>query len=200
MGWWTGQKAAQTLIGEDEWNSLGADAPDTWDKLAYGVKLAPDGSIVTLSVAVLKDGIGHVEFIRREPLAAGISWLVEWLMEPSRLNGMAALAIDGKVGADDLARRLITSGMSRNAVTVASPEFAANATAMLVNSVADGIVTHHPDPILDESATKSVRRKIGSSGAFGFGGEHPEPVESAALALYAVKTTKRDPTRRAVLL
>lgn len=200
LGWWTGQKAAQTLIGEDEWNSLGADAPDTWDKLAYGVKLAPDGSIVTLSVAVLKDGIGHVEFIRREPLAAGISWLVEWLMEPSRLNGMAALAIDGKVGADDLARRLITSGMSRNAVTVASPEFAANATAMLVNSVADGIVTHHPDPILDESATKSVRRKIGSSGAFGFGGEHPEPVESAALALYAVKTTKRDPTRRAVLL
>lgn len=200
LGWWTGQRAAQTLIGEEEWHSLESDAPDYWDKLAYGVKLSSDGLVVALSVAVMAGGRCHVEFIRQEPLSIGIGWLVKWLMEPRRVEQMAVVAIDGKSGADDLARRLVSAGMSRNAVVTASPEFAANAAAMMVNSVADGIVTHHRDGYLDASATKSLRRKIGGSGAFGFGGEHPEIIESASLALYAVRTTRRDPTRRAVLL
>lgn len=200
LGWWTGQRAAQTLIGEDEWHALESDAPDMWDKLAYGVKLSSDGLSVALSVAVMADGRCHVEFIREEPMSIGIGWLVTWLMEPRRVEQMAVVAIDGKSGADDLARRLVSAGMSRNAVVVASPEFAANSAAMMVNSIADGIVTHHPDEHLDASATRSLRRKIGNSGAFGFGGENPEIIESASLALYAVRTTKRDPTRRAVLL
>ena len=200
LGWWTGQRAAQTLLGEEEWTALEADAPDTWDKLAYGVKISNDGAIAALSVAITFGERAHVEFIRQEPLAGGIGWLVDWLMEPRRLEQMAMVAIDGKSGADDLARRLVARGMSRNAVTVSTAEFAANSSAMLVNGVADGIVTHHPDITLDSSALKSLRRKIGVSGAFGFGGEHPEPIESAALALYAVRTTKRDPTRKAVLL
>lgn len=198
LGWWTGQREAQTLIGEDEWAALEANAPDTWDKLCYGVKLSPDGAIAALSVATLAGGATHVEFIRQEPLSGGIGWLVDWLSD--RRDKAALVAIDGKVGADDLARRLVERGMSRSAVKVASPDFAANAAAMLVNHVADGIVTHPADQTLGDSATRSTRRRIGSSGAFGFGGEHPEPVESAALALYAVKTTKRDPSRKAVLL
>ena len=200
LGWWTGQRAAQTLIGEDEWSALEADAPDEWDKLAYGVKISTDGALAALSVATTLDGNGHVEFVQQQPLSNGMGWLVDWIMDPERQKQVAVVAIDGKSGADDLARRLISAGMSRSAVIVATPEFAVNAAAMMVNSVADGIVTHHPDEYMDASATKSVRRKIGSSGAFGFGGEHPEPIESAALALYAVKTTKRDPRRRAVFL
>lgn len=200
LGWWTGQRAAQTLIGEEEWAALEAEAPDTWDKLAYGIKLSSDGAVVALSVAVVSNGVGHVEFIRQEPLSSGIGWLVEWIMDPERQRQVAVVAIDGKSGADDLARRLYAAGMNRNAVIVSTPEFAVNSAAMMVNSVADGIVTHYPDETIDASATKSVRRKIGSSGAFGFGGENSEPIESAALALYAVKTTKRDPNRRAVLL
>lgn len=200
LGWWTGQRAAQTLIGEEEWSALEAEAPDTWDKLAYGIKLSSDGAVVALSVAVVSNGVGHVEFIRQEPLSSGIGWLVEWIMDPERQRQVAVVAIDGKSGADDLARRLYAAGMNRNAVIVSTPEFAVNSAAMMVNSVADGIVTHYPDETIDASATKSVRRKIGSSGAFGFGGENSEPIESAALALYAVKTTKRDPNRRAVLL
>lgn len=200
LGWWTGQREAQTLIGEDEWAALEAEAGETFDKLAYGVKFSPDGAIAALSVATIADGACHVEFVRQEPMAGGIGWLVSWLMDPERQAKVAVVAIDGKVGADDLARRLVSEGMSRGAVVTASTEFAVNAAATMVNLVADGMVTHYPDRTLDESATKSVRRKVGSSGAFGFGGEHPEPIESAALALYAVRTTKRDPRRRAVLL
>lgn len=200
LGWWTGQRAAQTLIGEEEWHALESDAPDDWDKLAYGVKISADGTIAALSVATVLEKASHVEFIRQEPLSSGMGWLVDWIMAPHRQEQVAVVAIDGKSGADDLARRLVESGMSRNAVVVASTEFAVNAAAMMVNSVADGIVTHYPDENLDASATKSVRRKIGNSGAFSFGGEHPEIIESASLALYAAKTTKRNPKRRAVFL
>lgn len=200
LGWWTGQRAAQTLIGEDEWHALESDVPDDWDKLAYGVKISSDGAIAALSVGTVTGEMGHVDFIRQEPLVNGMGWLVDWIMDPQRQEQVAVVAIDGKSGADDLARRLIASGMSRNAVVVASAEFAVNSAAMMVNSVADGLVTHCPDEYLDNSATKSVRRRIGNSGAFGFGGEHPEIIESASLALYAAKTTKRDPKRRAVFL
>lgn len=200
LGWWTGQRAAQTLIDPDEWRALEAESYDDYDKLAYGVRLSPDGAIAALSVAITRGETAHVEFIRQEPVSDGLAWLVSWLMEPRRFAEMAQLAIDGKSGADDLARRLVSAGMNRNAITVCSTEFAMNAAAMLVNGVSDGMVTHYPDVTLDESATKSLKRKIGQAGGFGFGGEHPEPIESVALALYAAKTTKRDPKRRAVML
>lgn len=200
LGWWTGEKAAQTLIGEEEWEALRAEAPDVYEKLAYGVKISSDGTLAALSVALKTQDGGHVEFIRQQPLSDGIGWLVDWLCDPERMEKCALVAIDGRSGADDLARRLVERGMARRAVEVASPEFAANSAAMLVNGVADGIVTHYSDELLDSSAKTSTRRKIGTSGAFGFGGASPEPIESAALALYAARTTKRDPTRKAVLL
>lgn len=199
LGWWTGERAAQVLIPEQEWRALAADSADTWDKLAYGVRISSDGALACLSVAILTGETAHVEFIRQEPMGNGLQWLVEWLMVPERQEQCAVVAIDGKAAADDLSRRLIERGMSRNAVEVANATYAINAASMMVNAVADGIVTHAKDETLDASATKSVKRKIGAQGGFTFGGEHPEPIESAALALYAVKTTKRDPNRKAVL-
>ena len=71
--------------------------------------------------------------------------------------------------------------------------------AMLLDEVNAGTVSHIESPALDESATKSIRRKIGSNGGFGFG-DGPDsiscPVESAALALWAARTTRRDPKRK----
>ena len=199
LGWWTGERALQTLVAEQEWTMLEADAPEDYDKLAYGVRISPDGSLVTLSVAVVSDdGTAHVEFIRQEPMSLGMAWLVDWLAE--RADGAACVAVDGRAGADELARRLVADGgYSKKAVTVAKTADAIAAASMLVNMVAERTLTHHADSALDESATRSVRRRIGNAGGFGFGGEHPEVVESAALALYGAKTTKRDPKRKAVV-
>ncbi|MBQ2597533.1 MAG: hypothetical protein II581_06495, partial [Oscillospiraceae bacterium] len=52
---------------------------------------------------------------------------------------------------------------------------------------------HDQDP-LRESAVSAVKRKIG--GGWGFGGDNSAPIEAAALALWGVKTTKRDPTKK----
>lgn len=197
LGWWTGERKAQTLIGIDEWKRLEADSTDDWKKLAYGVRFSSDGAVVALSVALLYEDGAHVEFIRQEPTANGIQWLVEWLVE--RKDKPAVIAIDGKAAADDLKLRLIESGVHKKAIVIAGTEFAINAAAMMVNMVADGLVTHYPNEELDKSATRSVKRKIGTAGGYGFAGEESEIIDSASLALYGVKTTKRDPKRKAVV-
>ena len=73
------------------------------------------------------------------------------------------------------------------------------AAAMMVEAVNAGTVVHIGSPAMDESAKRSIRRDIGRNGAFSFG-DGPDstslPVESAALALWAARTTKRDPTRK----
>ena len=70
----------------------------------------------------------------------------------------------------------------------------------LVNAVREGSVTHFGQDALDESVRGATKRQIGAYGGYGFGGIDPEPVESAAYALYALKQTKRNPTRRMRLL
>lgn len=195
LGWWTGVRTAQTLIPEMDWQKLAADSPDEWDKLAYGVKISSDGALAALSVAIKIGNKAHVEFIQQQPCAAGIQWLVTWLIQ--RKDECAVVAIDGKSGADDLRIRLIEAGMNPKAIQISNTEFAINAAAMMVNAVADRQVTHAKDENFDESATKSIKRKIGNAGGFGFAGESSEIIESAALALYAVRTTRRDPNRKA---
>lgn len=200
LGWWTGQRSAQTLISEDEWLALNRKAPAEWERLAYGVRFSADGTIVALSVATLKEGVVHVELIEQEPTSNGIRWLVDWLV--AREKECCCIAIDGKSAADDLRLQLLERRMPKQAIRLANPDYTANACAALVNGVADGIVTHysHPDDVLlDAAATQSVRRKIGTSGGFGFAGPNAEIIESCALALYAVRTTRRDPKRKAVV-
>lgn len=197
LGWWTGVRTAQTLISAEEWKALDQDSPEMWEKLAYGVKISSDGAVAALSVAIKVGDRAHVEFIQQRPVASGIRWLVDWLIE--RKDECALVAIDGKSGADDLRIRLIEAGMNPKAVQISNTEFAVNAAAMLVNMVADKQVTHKGSPEFDEAATKSVKRKIGNAGGFAFAGEASEIIESAALALYAVRTTKRDPNRKAVI-
>ena len=87
--------------------------------------------------------------------------------------------------------------MRKNAVKCVGTGGAVDSAAMLVNMLNDRLLTHLKDDALDESATKSTKRKINSG--FGFGGECPDIIESAALALYGVMTTKRNPRRKAVV-
>lgn len=143
--------------------------------------------------AVHKTGC-HIEYIRTEPTVAGIGWLVDWLV--SRKGKAAAVAIDGKADATDLGQQLVGAGMPKGAVMVARTSDAITADAMLVNATNDGTLTHLDDSALAESALGATRRPIGKDGGYGFGGECPERLDACALALWAARTTKRDPRRR----
>lgn len=203
LGWFKERGGADTLFSQEEWDALEVeDGPETWQKLAYGVRFTPDGKFAALSVCALTGEAAHVEFVREEQMSAGIGWLVDWLAKPGRLVGdgdrdaaAAAVGIDGKADALDLAQRLVDAGVPRQAVMVASVGNAISAAGMALNAIRDGALTHLADEDLAASVLGATRRQIGKDG-FGFGGEVPERLDSCALAHWAARTTRRDPRRK----
>ena len=203
LGWFKKRDSADRLFSREEWEALTVDdAPETWDRLAYGVRFTPDGSSVSLSVCVMTGDRAHVEFVREEPMSLGTDWLANWLAEPGRLNGdkehpatASAVAIDGKADVEDLKSKLFDRHVTRAAVMTTSPSSAVSAAGMLLNAVRDHKLTHINDEELDVSVLGATRRQIGKDG-FGFGGECPQRIDSCALALFAARTTKRNPNRK----
>jgi len=192
--WNPSLRVADFLITSMAWHATVGAPPKRHDKLAYGVRFTSDGRSVSLAAAVTTQDGCHVEFIRTEPTVVGIGWLVDWLA--TRRDKAAAVAIDGRADAVDLGQQLVAAGMPKNAVMVVRTGDAIAADAMLVNAVNDGRLTHLDDPALAESALGATRRPIGKDGGFGFGGECPERLDACALAMWAARTTKRDPRRR----
>jgi len=192
--WNPSLRVADFLITSMAWHATVGAPPKRHDKLAYGVRFTSDGRSVSLAAAVTTQDGCHVEFIRTEPTVVGIGWLVDWLV--TRRDKAAAVAIDGRADAVDLGQQLVAAGMPKGAVMVARTGDAIAADAMLVNAVNDGRLTHLDDPALAESALGATRRPIGKDGGFGFGGECPERLDACALAMWAARTTKRDPRRR----
>ena len=195
LGWFATKADLDSLISQEAWDNCKTETPpEGYDKLAYGVRFTPDGRSVSLAMAATHSQGCHVEYIRTEPTVSGVAWLVDWIV--ARRGKAAAVAIDGRADATDLGQRLIAAGMPKGAVMVARTSDAIAADAMLVNSVNDGTLTHLEDPALSESALGAIRRPIGKDGGYGFGGECPERMDACALALWAARTTKRDPRRK----
>ena len=110
---------------------------------------------------------------------------------------IACVCIDGKSGADALKRRMLDGGFSKCALVMGTPAIVQAAASMLKDEVDSGTLSHIESPALDDSARKSLKRDIGRDG-WGFA-DGPDsiaaPIESASLALWAARTTKRDPRR-----
>lgn len=195
LGWFATKDDLGRLISGESWEACEVpEPPEGFSKLAYGVRFTPDGRSVSLAAAAITTAGCHVEFMRTEPTVAGIGWLVSWLVD--RKDKAAAVAIDGRADATDLGQQLAKAGMPKQAVMVARTSDAITADAMLVNAINDETLTHLADPALAESALGATRRPIGKGGGFGFGGECPERLDACALALWAARTTKRDPRRK----
>jgi hypothetical protein len=193
LGWFKERDGADKLFSSEEWDALEVeDAPESWDRLTYGVRFRPDGRSVALSVCVMGGDRAHVELIREEPMALGIEWLEEWLA--TRVGEAAAIAIDGKSDGEDLRQRLLRRKVPKWRIVAATPANAASAAGMLLNAIREGTVTHLRDQVLRDSVLGATKRKIGEG--FGFDGEFAERIDSCALALWAARTTKRDPSRK----
>lgn len=199
LGWFRRRDGADTIISAEEWDALEVeDAPETWDKLAYGVKFTADGESVALAVCTIAGDRFHVEFVREEPTTAGIGWLVDWLSDRRRVREAAAIGIDGRADVDDLCIKLRERGVPKTALMPARTSGAISAAGMTLNAIHEGSLTHVDDDALAQSVLGATRRAIGKDG-FGFGGDCPQRLDSCALALWAARMTKRDPRRRSVV-
>lgn len=196
LGWWSATAGkVQTLIDAAAWDSCAVDATDDPEKTAYGVKFASDGSEVVLAVAEAHGGSTHVELLERKPMAFGTSWLASWLADRTATG--CCVVVDGKSGSPVLIERL-DGRVPRGYVVTPSVNEVTSAASMLCDAVGERLLTwYRPQEQLRESATTATRRMIGRSGGWGFGGADPLPIDACALALWGLRTSKRDPRRKA---
>lgn len=194
LGWWSPTAGLPDFaIVANKFEALAVDNAPTDGKCAYGVKFAPDGSEVSLAAARIDGDAVYVEQIRREPMALGLGWLAEWIA--SRKSAGCCCVIDGKSGAQALVDKL--GAMPANYIVTPSASQVIAACTAMVDRVNEGTLEwFRPQADLLDSAVTSTRRKIGSAGGWGFGGENPIPVEAASLALWGVLNSKRNPERK----
>lgn len=197
LGWWakTGGSLLYALSSK-KWDGCRRDSAPTGGKLAFGVKFSADGSRAAVSWALAdRDGPSYVELYDVMGASGGTVAISDMLLR--NRDEIACVCIDGKSGADALKRRMLDGGFSKCALVMGTPAIVQAAASMLDDEVKSGTLSHIESPALDDSARKSLKRDIGRDG-WGFA-DGPDsiaaPIESASLALWAARTTKRDPRR-----
>lgn len=198
LGWWVDQQSESCAITNAEWAACQIEPEDAPDGLvSFGVKFALDGNMLCVSACV-KGETPYVELVETMQDSGGaISKLAQWLYD--RKDETCAVAIDGKSGQGALINTLYALGYPKRAIMRVGPTDAISAASGFLDAVRARKLTHIASPALDESATGSCRRSIGAHGGWGFGDTtraYSTPIESAALALLASQTTRRNPSRK----
>lgn len=185
LGYWLPEATGDDppLLSSEQWDACEVDAApreDPGERVACAVR-PPSGP-------------DHVELVSLEPTSRGVGWLADWLAERSRRY--CAVAVDGRSGAGALCERLEQLRVPRGYVTRPTADQAVSAANAIYEGIQTRSVTHVADEALGRSATTSVRRRIGRSGGWGWGGDEPEAIEAAGLALWALSNSRRNPSRK----
>lgn len=196
LGWWapTIQESAAYAIPEALWDSCRSDELKPDGKTAFGVKFSPDGAFVSLCGAVApKEGPARISLIDERPTAMGIGWLAEFLNQ--RAHSASCVVIDGRNGVDVLIDKIADTWRYKNSIIRPNAKEIVGAVSLLIDSLTEHTVTWYSgQDALRESATSSIKRPIGAG--WGFGGDNPTAIEACSLALWGVKNSKRDPSKK----
>ena len=193
LGWWSVvEKGPEAIFTRDEWDACATETAPTGD-VCYGVKIAPDGSEAALC-ACWRGEVPHFELVDYRDSRKGLAWLSDWL--DARASKCALLAVDGR-NSDALTSRL--ENYSGNMLHVMRTGDAIAASALLVEGIRSGTVSHYGQSELDGQAYDAVRRSIGRD-AWCIGGERSTAIEAAACALWAATNAKRNPGKKMRLI
>lgn len=203
LGWWskTTMEQREHVISESDWNACKTENPRKDGIVVYAVKFSPDGSVGTLAACYKSDdGIPFIFVVDARSMNGGLSWFADNLAE--RKGKAAQIVIDGQSNAQALNDILLERGVPRNVIKRPNTSDVIASNSALVNAVKTREVCHYGQPALDDSATKTVRRRIGQNGGFGFASTDDADatlIEACALAYREAMITKRKPGRKAVV-
>ena len=201
LGWWPETVKAASAIRQSAWDACKVDNPTKDGLVVYAVKFSPDGSRGTLAACHKPDdGLPFVYVVESRSMAGGLSWFVDNLTQ--RKGKAAQIVIDGQGNAQTLNDRLLENGVSSKTIIRPSTGDAIAAYASLANAVNERQVTHYGQPGLNDSATKTKKRRIGTRGGWGFESTDEADatlIEATSLAYWSAMTTKRKPGRKAVV-
>lgn len=198
LGVWLKPTEAKTEMAIDAalWDSCRSNEPKPEGKTAYGIKFTPDGTEVVLAGAVVPPDPrqpARITLIAVEPMGRGLAWLADWLNQ--RYGTAACVVIDGKAGSDVLIDKIQSVWVYKNSVIKPTAQNVITAANMLVNDLNEHTITwYEQQEDLRESAVTATKRPI--SGAWGFGGPLSAPIEACSLALWGVRTSKRNPGKK----
>lgn len=196
LGWWTPETEheVQYAISRDAWEKCKSSELKPEGKTAFGVKFSPDGYEVTICGAVLpENGPARVSLLDQKTTGHGLQWLADFLN--ARYQSASCVVIDGTNGADLLIDKIAPIWKQKGSIM--RPKYKqviAAADVMLEAIATESLTWYEKQESLNDSAITATKRKIG--GGYGFGGENSGPIEAASLALWGVKTSKRDPKRK----
>lgn len=195
LGWWMAAVTTKTItaIPEELWDACASDELKPEGKTAYGVKFSADGTEVCLCGAVTDAlGVTRVSLIDRKPTGLGTQWLANWLNE--RYKVASCVVIDGKNGVDVLIDKISETWRYKGSVIKPNAQIVIAAASLVMDGLNEKTITwYRQQTQLRDSAVNATKRPI--SGGWGFGGDDSTPIEACALALWGVKTTKRDPKK-----
>lgn len=201
LGWWPELSTMGAVIDAKDWDACKVDNPKRDGLIVYAVKFSPDGAIGVLAACYKpKSGVPFIYVVDVKSLSQGIGWFVDNLAP--RADKAAQIVIDGQSNAQSLTERLLAANVGSKVIMRPRTGDVIAAYSSLVNAVKERKVTHYGQPALDDSATKSQRRRIGTNGGFGFESTetvNAELIEACGLAYWGAMTTKRNPNRKAVV-
>ena len=196
LGWWCPvvEHREDYAIDAELWDSCKSSEPHRDGKTAYGVKFSLDGSTVCLGGAVLEeDGTARIELIDIKSTSQGTRWLSEWLN--ARYEKASCVVIDGRNGVDVLVDRICDTWKFKGSIIRPSAKEVVASVSGIMDGLAEQTLTwYEKQEVLRESAITATKRNIG--GGWGFGGDNSTAIEACALALYGVKTSKRNPGKK----
>lgn len=196
LGFWTPivEKSIEYAIPADSWDACKSDYPKPDGKTAFGVKFSSDGAMVCLCGCVQPaEGPARISLLEMRPTGYGLTWLSDWLN--ARYQSACCVVIDGRNGVDVLIDKLTSIWRMKGSVIKAGTRDMIAAVGMLTDGINEKTLTWFAgQDLLRDSAITSTKRPI--AGGWGFGGENSLPIEACALALFGVKTSKRDPSAR----
>lgn len=184
----------QYAINKAKWGACKSSKPAPEGKVAFGVKFSPDGAEVCLCGAVLSpEGIARIEMIDRKPTGYGTNWLADFLNARQKIA--CCVVIDGRNGVDVLIEKISDNWRLKGSVIRPTVKGIIASVSTLSEAINEHEVTwYEKQEGLNDSAITSTKRPIG--GGWAFGGDNSLPIEACALALWGVKTTKRDPSKK----
>lgn len=189
LGYWvrSNQKSA---ISRATWEGLACDElPTLRGKLFVGIKYSHEGDTVSLAVAVktYTPDLVFVEAVDCRSTREGSRWIINFLTSVG--DGAKKVVVDGANGQELLATAMKAAKLHKPVMPTVKQIIAANAA--FTEAIDTHAITHKNQPSLAQAVSNCERRKIGTSGGFGYrsikDGVDGSLLDAVILAYWAAK-------------
>lgn len=206
LGWWSEVATTSKAIDETTWNNTFIPLQNVFKGgiTTFGIKFSPDNAFMSVAGCRHIEGKPyHVEVLFYGSVFDGVNYCKEFFSNTDRLENCAGISMDGRNGVGMLTNEL-SQVCERRFFMLPSTKGCIDASAMFEQALKEGAITHTngengEQDALDHSALNATKRPVGASGGWCYAGDEITPLDAVTLALWANKTTKIDPLRKAVV-